>query len=115
VPTVPSSPQRPSFFYLPGKSLRIFPASSRPDLEEATGLQEIGLPQKAQGELPQREKIPEDSLRAQEVSSPFLGVSRELKRAQYFQDPGSDSLLEGSLTFSAGRQIIRRATEFEQG
>jgi len=115
VPTIPSSPQRPSFFCLPGKPLRIFPASSRPNLEEVTSLGEIGLPQKAQRKLPLREKIPEDSLRAEEVSGPVLGVSRELKRALYFQDPGPDSLLEGSLTFSAGGQIIRRATEFEQG
>jgi hypothetical protein len=57
--------------------------SSHPNLEKVPGLGKIGLPQKAQGKPLRREKFPEDSLRAQEMSGRFLGESRELKRAQY--------------------------------
>ena len=115
MPASSSFAHRSSFLRLPGESLRVFPASSGPNLEEVADLRIIGLPQKTQGKSLVREKFLEDSLRAQEVSGSVLGVSRELKRTQYFQHPGSDSLLERSLTFSAGGQIVLRAAEIEQG
>jgi len=78
------------------------------------GWLEIGFSNHPQGQLSFLKKLSKDSLGAQELSGPFLGLTGKMEGTQRVQHPSPDPEKKISLTFSAPGKFPVRAKIPEQ-